>query len=128
MKSSSPGKKTAFAHRKGAPSKNKTFGSTQTSGTRPPMNRKRLAPKKSVVDPAPQKEVVDMFMSWFRKHKTVGQIMTKQDVVRNILVNLNAKQEDALADAMKELKSEGFIEIQEDGVTLVLTQLGVDYL
>jgi predicted transcriptional regulator len=54
--------------------------------------------------------------------------MTKQDVVRNILVNLNAKQEDALADAMKELKSEGLIEIQEDGVTLVLTQMGVDYL
>jgi predicted transcriptional regulator len=67
-------------------------------------------------------------MSWFKKHKNVGQVMTKQDVVRNILVNLNAKQEDALGDAMKELKSEGFIEIQEDGVTLVLTQMGVDYL
>lgn len=127
-KSSAPGKKTAFTHKKGAPAKNKTFGSAQTNSSRPPMNKKRLAPKKPLIDPAPQKEVVDMFMSWFKKHKIVGQVMTKQDVVRNILVNLNAKQEDALADAMKELKSEGFIEIQEDGVTLVLTQMGVDYL
>ncbi|MFH1949554.1 MAG: hypothetical protein ABIJ02_10065 [Pseudomonadota bacterium] len=127
MKSTSSSKKP-FTHKKGAPAKNKTFGSAQTGGNRPPVNKKKFAPKKSIVDPAPQKEVVDMFMSWFRKHKTVGQVMTKQDVVRNILVNLNAKQEDALADAMKELKSEGFIEIQEDGVTLVLTQMGVDYL
>jgi hypothetical protein len=127
MKSTSSSKKP-FTHKKSSPAKNKTFGSTQTSGNRPPMSKNKFAPKKSVVDPAPQKEVMDMFMSWFRKHKTVGQIMTKQDVVRNILVNLNAKQEDALADAMKELKSEGFIEIQEDGVTLVLTQMGVDYL
>jgi hypothetical protein len=128
MKASSPAKKTTFSHKKGAPAKNKNFTGTQTSANKPPMNRKRLAPKKPLVDPAPKKEVIEMFMSWFKKHKTVGQIMTKQDVVRNILVNLNAKQEDALSDAMNELKSEGFIEIQEDGVTLVLTQMGVDYL
>jgi len=127
MKATSSSKKP-LPHKKSPATKNKLFTSMQTNSARPPINKKRLTPKKSLTDPAPIKEVVAMFMSWFKKHKNVGQVMTKQDVVRNILVNLNAKQEDALGDAMKELKSEGFIEIQEDGVTLVLTQMGVDYL
>ncbi|DAB29190.1 MAG TPA: hypothetical protein CFH84_10880 [Sulfurimonas sp. UBA12504] len=92
------------------------------------MNKKRAAPKKTLIDSAPKKEVKEMFMAWFKKHKSVGALMTKQDVVQNILKKIDAKQEDALADAMNELKSEGFIEVLPDGVTLVLTQLGVDYL
>ena len=52
--------------------------------------------------------------------------MSKQAVVQNILTQLNAKQEDALPTALNELKYEGIIEIQEDGVTLVLTQKGAE--
>ncbi|MDD2791019.1 MAG: hypothetical protein PHU40_10190 [Sulfurimonas sp.] len=125
MKPSAPGKKTA--------AKNKTFGAQKANFNKPasnksPINKKRAMPKKALLDSAPKKEVKEMFMAWFRKHKTVGAIMSKQDVVTNILKKIDAKQENALADAMNELKSEGFIEVQPDGVTLVLTQLGVDYL
>ena len=67
-----------------------------------------------------------MFMKWIKKNNKVGQIMTKQDVVTNILTKLDAKQNDALEEAMDELKSHGLIEVKEDGVTLVLTQKGSD--
>jgi len=133
MKPSAPGKKTAAPTKKKSPVKNKTFGTPKTSSNKPltnktPINKKRAAPKKAHIDSAPKKEDKEMFMAWFRKHKSVGALMTKQDVVTHILKKIDAKQEDALADAMNELKSEGFIEVQPDGVTLVLTQLGVDYL
>jgi predicted nucleic acid-binding protein len=92
-----------------------------------PKNSKRKSPPKSKkIDPAPKKEVKEMFMKWFKKHNSVGQIMTKQDVVTNILTRLDAKQNDALKEAMDELKSNGLIEVKEDGVTLVLTQKGSD--
>ncbi|WP_294962656.1 hypothetical protein [Sulfurimonas sp.] len=85
-------------------------------------------PKNKKIDPAPKNEVKEMFMKWFKKNKKVGQIMTKQDVVTNILKRLDAKQDDVLEQAMNELKSSALVETQEDGVTLVLTQKGFDSL
>ncbi len=87
-------------------------------------NKRKSPPKKNIIDKVPINEVKEMFMAWFKKRNSVGQIMTKQDVVQNILTKLNAKQNDALEDAMNELKKEQFIEVKEDGVTLVLTQKG----
>lgn len=69
-----------------------------------------------------------MFMNWFKKHNQVGQIMSKQEVVREIIKKLDAKQEDALEAAMRELVKSGIIEVQEDGVTLVLTAQGAELL
>ncbi len=95
--------------------------------TKPHNSQRKSSPKKNLLDIAPKKEVKEMFMSWFKKHNIVGQIMTKQEVVRNILTKLDSKQNSALEEAMKDLKHEGWIEIQEDGVTLVLTQKGTEY-
>jgi len=83
---------------------------------------------KSSVDSTPKDEVKEMFMSWFRKNRKVGQIMSKQNVVKDILTKLDMKQNKVLEVAMNDLKSSGFIETQEDGVTLVLTQKGFDSL
>lgn len=46
--------------------------------------------------------------------------MTKQDVINNILKNLNKEQDKFLEEAMDEMVAEGMLEVQEDGVTLVL--------
>ena len=69
-----------------------------------------------------------MFMNWFKKHNQIGQIMSKQEVVREIIKKLDAKQEKALEAAMRELVKSGIIEVQEDGVTLVLTAQGAELL
>jgi predicted flavoprotein YhiN len=87
----------------------------------PHNNKRKSPPKKTKVDVTPKNEVKELFKSWFKKN-AIGHIMTKQDVVKNILTKLNAKQNDALANAMDELKDECYIDIKEDGVTLVLTR------
>ena len=89
-------------------------------------NKKRASLKDKKIDVAPKNEVKEMFMSWFKRNRSLGQIMTKQDVVTNIIKKLDSKQDDALEEAMEELKSSGLIEVQEDGVTLVLTKKGYD--
>jgi len=75
---------------------------------------------KKKIDITPKNEVKQMFRSWFKKRNEVGQIMTKQDVINNILKNLNKEQDKFLKEAMDEMVAEGLIEVQEDGVTLVL--------
>ena len=90
--------------------------------------KKSVLPKDKKIDLTPRNEVKEMFMSWFKKNRSVAQNMTKQDVVKNIITKLDAKQNDALESAMQELKREGLIEIKEDGVTLVLTKAGADSL
>ncbi|OHD96695.1 MAG: hypothetical protein A3E21_01395 [Sulfurimonas sp. RIFCSPHIGHO2_12_FULL_36_9] len=90
-------------------------------------NKIKTAPKNKVLDTAPKKEVKEMFMKWFKKNNSVGQIMTKRDVVENIIAKLDAKQNDALEKAMNELRKEGLVEVKEDGVTLVLTQKGTEF-
>ena len=89
-------------------------------------SRKRSSTKDKKIDEAPKNEVKEMFMGWFKRNRSLGQIMTKEDVVTNIIKKLDSKQDDALEEAMNELKSYGLIETQEDGVTLVLTKKGYD--
>ncbi|MGB5964679.1 MAG: hypothetical protein WBG65_03995 [Sulfurimonadaceae bacterium] len=68
-------------------------------------------------------------MTWFKKQKAAaGHVMSKTDVLKNIIKNLDAKQDDVLEVAMNELKSSGLIETEEDGFTLVLTQKGADFI
>jgi len=88
--------------------------------------KKSVLPKNKKIDLTPRNEVKEMFINWFKKNKNVGQVMTKQDVVRNILTKLDAKQNDALEAAMNELKKDGLIEVKEDGFSFVLTQTGAD--
>ncbi len=90
----------------------------------PHTNKRKSPPKKNNMDTAPKNEVKEMFMAWFKKRNHAGQVMTKQDVVQNILTKLNPKQNDALEEAMNELKSDKLIEVKEDGLTIVLTQKG----
>ena len=75
---------------------------------------------KKKIDITPKNEVKQMFRNWFKKRNEAGQIMTKQDVINNVLKNLNKEQDKFLEEAMDEMVSEGLIEVQEDGVTLVL--------
>jgi hypothetical protein len=92
-------------------------------------NEKKKSPAKHrKIDLAPKDEVKEMFMGWFKKNRNVGQVMSKQNVINHILKNLDKKQDKVLESAMNDLKKSGFIEIQEDGVTLVLTQKGFDSL
>ncbi|HEX5329526.1 hypothetical protein [Sulfuricurvum sp.] len=68
-----------------------------------------------------------MFINWFKSSRaTAGHIMSKQDVISAILKKIDSKQDRAFQIAMDELKNEGIIEIQPDGVTVVLTQKGSD--
>ncbi len=75
---------------------------------------------KKKIDITPKNEVKQMFRNWFKKRNEAGQIMTKQDVINNVLKNLTKEQDKFLAEAMDEMVFEGLIEVQEDGVTLVL--------
>ena len=75
---------------------------------------------KKKIDITPKNEVKQMFRNWFKKRNEAGQIMTKQDVINNVLKNLNKEQDKFLEEAMDEMVSEDLIEVQEDGVTLVL--------
>lgn len=91
-------------------------------------SRKKSSSKEKKVETNPKNEVKDMFMSWFKKNRSIGQTMTKDVVVTNIIKKLDSKQDDALEEAMNELKSNGFIEVEKDGVTLVLTKKGYDFI
>lgn len=102
----------------------KNFGNKTTSYN----TQRKLPPKNKKIDLTPQNEVKEMFMNWFKKNKNITQTMTKQDVVKNILTKLDSKQNDALEAAMDELKKEGLITVKEDGLTLVLTQIGADFV
>jgi len=75
---------------------------------------------KKKIDITPKNEVKQMFRNWFKKRNEAGQIMTKQDVINTVLKNLNKEQDKFLEEAMDEMVTEGLIEVQEDGVTLVL--------
>ncbi len=79
-------------------------------------------------DLTPKDEIKEMFFNWFMKRRKVGQVMSKQDVISNILTKLTKQQDKVLHIAMDELKSSGFIDIDSDGVTLVLTQKGLEEL
>ncbi len=88
--------------------------------------KQRISKKKEEL--SPKDEIKEMFYSWFRKRRKVGQVMSKQDVISNILTKLDKRQNKILEEAMDELKVSGFMETQSDGVTLVLTQKGIETL
>jgi len=93
---------------KATPKKNQNPANRTSKSSAKPAQRtpQRNAPsKKTPKDVVPKNEVKEMFMNWFKKHNQVGQIMSKQDVVRG-----------------------GIMEVQEDGVTLVLTAKGAELL
>ena len=70
-----------------------------------------------------------MFMVWFKREKAVsGHVMTKTDVLKNIIKNLDKKQDDVLEAAMNDLKTSGILETLEDGFSLKLTEKGAESL
>ena len=72
------------------------------------------------IDITPKNEVKKMFRDWFKRRNEVGQVMTKLDVINNVIKHLTKSQDKFLKDAMDEMVFEGLIEIQDDGVTVVL--------
>jgi len=104
--------------------KNKT--SEKSGKAKTPHNQKRKSPPKSNAEVSYKNQVKEMFSNWFKNHNRVGYVMSKQEVVKNILTKLTSKQENSLEIAIKELNNDGYIEVQEDGLTLVLTQKGVN--
>jgi len=88
--------------------------------------KKAFTPKYTPPELKPVEEVQGLFRQYFKQHKTVGHIMTAQDVKKHVLKKLTAKEDAVFGDAIKALSKEGFIEVQEDGVSLLLTQKGVD--
>ncbi|MFA6188232.1 MAG: hypothetical protein WC680_03030 [Sulfuricurvum sp.] len=68
-------------------------------------------------------------MNWFKSSRAAeGHVMNKSDVIKNILKKLDPKQDKLFTRAMDELTNDAIIEVQPDGVTLVLTQKGADLL
>ena len=109
------------------PSSSKKFNKSDKSNEfKTPRNKKRKAPPKSNGEASYKNQVKEMFSNWFKNNNRVGYIMTKETIVKNILTKLTTKQENSLQIALKELNADGYIEIQEDGLTLILTQKGVN--
>ncbi len=70
-----------------------------------------------------------MFVNWFKKQKaSAGHVMSKQDVLKEIIKKLDKKQDDVLEAAMNELTSSGFMTTLEDGFSLMLTEKGAESL
>jgi len=88
------------------------------------VDEKKKKTLKKKEDLTPKDEVKELFFSWFRTHRKIGQIMTKQDVVTYILTKLDSKQNKALEVAMNELQESDFMEMQSDGVSLKLCEKG----
>ena len=79
-------------------------------------------------DLTPKDEVKEMFYSWFKRNRKADKVMTKQDVISNIITKLDKRKNQVLELAMDELKSSGFMELQSDGVSLVLTEKGREFI
>lgn len=95
-------------------------------GYSPKDNKKNFQPRDKIVELKPVDEVKGFFRDYFRKNAIRGHMMHPEDVKKYILRKLTAKEENVFAQALNALKTEGFIEVQEDGLTLVLTQKGAD--
>ena len=112
--------KASTKSRRGAPQK-RTGLSTQ--------EKKRRASKKSALETVYMDEVKEMFIKWFKKQGALaGLVMTKTDVLQGIIKQLDKKQDDVLEKAMNALVKSGFMEIGEDGFTLILTEKGAQSL
>jgi hypothetical protein len=90
---------------------------------------KRRASKKNALEIVYKEEVKEMFVKWFKKQNAAaGHVMSKTDVLKNVIKNLDKKQDDVLEAAMNELISSGFMTTLEDGFSLMLTEKGADSL
>ncbi len=90
---------------------------------------KRRKSKKSALETVYKEEVIEMFTTWFKKKGgTEGTVMTKTDVLKEIIKNLDKKQDDVLEKAMRELEQKGFMRRLEDGFSLELTAKGAENL
>ena len=107
-------------------SKKNSKPTTKKKGYSPKDNKKNFQSREKIVELKPIDEVKGFFRDYFRKNATAGYVMAPEDVKKHILRKLTAKEESIFAQALNGLKTEGFIEIQEDGLTLVLTQKGAD--
>ena len=93
------------------------------------QEKKRRASKKSALETVYKEEVIEMFLKWFKQQKAeTGHIMSKTDILKNIIKNIDAKQDGVLEQAMKELSDKGLLETQEDGFSLMLTAKGAKSL
>jgi len=116
-----PSKNKNSAQNRRKPANKKAGLSTQ--------EKKRRASKKSALETLYKEEVIEMFLKWFKQQKAAaGHVMSKTDVLKNIIKNIDAKQDGMLEQAMKELKDKGIIETQEDGFSLMLTEKGAKSL
>ncbi len=71
------------------PSPTKKYNvSDKSSEAKTPRNKKRKSPPKSGGEVNYKNQVKEMFSNWFKKNNRVGYVMSKQDVVRNILTKL----------------------------------------
>ena len=90
---------------------------------------RKAPPKKENAETLQVNEIKTMFMNWFKSSRAAeGHVMSKSDVIKNILKKLDSKQDKLFTRAMDEMTNEGLFEVQSDGVTLVLTQKGADQL
>ena len=93
------------------------------------QERKRRASKKSALETLYTEEVIEMFVKWFKKQNALaGHVMSKEDVLKNIIKNLDKKQDDVLEKAMRRLEKSGFMRRGEDGFSLILTEKGAERL
>lgn len=105
-----------------------------TKNTKSPAKKKGYNPNSKSrknayhkeVELKPIDEVKAFFRDYFRKNNTAGHIMSKEDVIKHVLKKLTPKEDSLFAEALNALKVSGFIEVKEDGVTLMLTQKGAD--
>jgi hypothetical protein len=111
------------------PANNRKPASKKVYSKPSPSFQRKAPPKKESVETTQKNEIKAMFMNWFKASRAeAGHIMSKQNVINAILKKLDSKQDRPFQIAMDELKNNGIIEIQEDGVTLILTQKGAEAL
>ncbi|MFZ2969378.1 MAG: hypothetical protein WA080_10035 [Sulfuricurvum sp.] len=113
---------------KSSPYSNKN--TVQKPYSKPSPNFRQKAPlKKESIETTQKNEIKALFMNWFKASAAkAGHIMTKQDVINGVLRKMGPKQDRPFALAMEELSANGLITLQEDGVTVVLTQKGFEAL
>ena len=108
--------------------KNRRASSSKRGGLSP-QEVKRRASKKKALETVYKEEVKEMFVNWFKKQNAVaGDVMSKRDVLQNIIKNLDKKQDEVLEAAMNELSTSGFMTTLEDGFSLMLTEKGAESL
>lgn len=102
------------------------FNPTKKKGYSPKQNRNNYAPAPKSSDLKPKDEVKAFFRSYFAKRNETGQLMSKEDVIKHVLKKLTPQEEEEFHSAVNELKNEGFIAIETDGLSFTLTQKGAD--